>query len=49
MFVTGPAQAAKSNAIEVAQQLCYEYLKSIESFWEAKPFYLQLSLGVRLL
>ncbi len=38
MFVTGPAGAGKSTAIEVAQQFCFQFCKSMDILWGDKTF-----------
>ncbi len=38
MFVTGPAGAGKSTAIEVAQQFCFQFCKSMDILWADKTF-----------
>ncbi|KAL7521820.1 hypothetical protein ACHAWF_000293 [Thalassiosira exigua] len=38
MFVTGPAGAGKSTAIEVAQQFCFEFCRSMDIIWGEKTF-----------
>ena len=38
MFVTGPAVAGKSTAIDVAQQFCFEFCKSMDIIWGDKTF-----------
>ena len=38
MFVTGPAGAGKSTAIDVAQQFCFEFCKSMDIIWGDKTF-----------
>jgi hypothetical protein len=38
MFVTGPAGAGKSTAIDVAQQFCFQFCKSMDILWGDKTF-----------
>ncbi len=38
MFVTGPAGAGKSTAIELAQQFCFEFCKSLDLIWNRNTF-----------
>ena len=38
MFVTGPAGARRSTAVEVAQQFCFEFCKSMDIIWGDKAF-----------
>ena len=48
MFVTGPAGAGKSTAIDVAQQFCFEFCKSMDIIWGDKHFSSLQSLDVQL-
>jgi hypothetical protein len=38
MFVTGPAGAGKRTAIELAQQFCFEFCKSLDLIWNRITF-----------
>ena len=38
MFVTGPAGAGKSTAINVAQQFCFEFCRAVGIQWEDNTF-----------
>lgn len=38
MFVTGPAGAGKSTALEVAQHFCFEFCRSVGEHWEKTTF-----------
>lgn len=38
MFMTGPAGAGKSTSIEVAQQFCFEFCRSLSLMWNSNTF-----------
>lgn len=47
MFVTGPAGAGNSTAIDVAQQFCFQFCKSMDILW-GETFFSLPSLDVLL-
>ena len=45
MFVTGSAGAGKSTIIEVAQQFCFEFYRSMDIIWGETTFLFTMITG----
>jgi len=45
MFLTGPAGAGKSTAVQVAQKFCFDFCRTVGTMWNDKEFYFTACSG----
>ena len=45
MFITGPAGAGKSTAVEVAQHFCFEFTRAVGQHWDETTFLYTATTG----